>query len=155
MSEVLFIIAAILFFAYILLHRSADRAEEKFANRPTIITNPAKDLLTNEKYAIVKLFAFIQGASPASAFSDEATQITLSTIFSLGLSKSEVEKVIRYSMSHDSEQEIGRIIQSLDEIRDKDFLRNLYQKCLKVATLSGDYNTIEVTKELFRKLNVV
>ena len=61
---ILFIIAVICAVAAILLHRSADKSEREFANRPYVITNPAKDLFSNEKYAIVGLFALVQGASP-------------------------------------------------------------------------------------------
>ncbi|MCI7313304.1 MAG: hypothetical protein MR541_03635 [Prevotella sp.] len=155
MAGILFIIAAVLLIACISLHRSADKIDEKFANRPTIITNPSKDLFINQKYAVVKLLAFIQGASSASAFDDEANKIVQSTIFSLGLSQSEVEKILKHSMNRNPDDEMRRIFQSLDEIRDRDYLRNLYQKCLKVANISGDYDTIEATKDIFRKLRVL
>ena len=155
MTGVLFIIAAILFVVYILLHRSADKQEEKFANRPTIITNPATDLFTNEKYAIVKLLAFVQGASSASAFDDEANKIVQSTIFTLGLSQGEVEKLLKISMNHSPEVERRRIFDSLNEIRDKNFLRELYHKCDTVANISGDNDTIEMVRDIFESLNVL
>lgn len=155
MTGVLFIIAAILFVVYILLHRSADKQEEKFANRPTIITNPATDLFTNEKYAIVKLLAFVQGASSASAFDDEANKIVQSTIFTLGLSQGEVEKLLKISMNHSPEVEMRRIFDSLNEIRDKNFLRELYHKCDTVANISGDNDTIEMVRDIFESLNVL
>ena len=126
-----------------------------FSGQQYIITNPAQDLFTNQKYAIIKLLAFIQGASPSSAFNDEVNQIAQSTIFSLGLSQSEVKKILNHSMSHNPELEIDRIIRSLSEIRDKNFLRNLYQKCIKIANISGDYDTIEATKEIFKELGVL
>lgn len=151
----LLIIAALILILSISLCRSADRDEERFANRPSIITNPAQDLFTNQKYAIIKLLAFIQGASPSSVFNDEANQITQSAIFSLGLSQSEVERILNHSMCHNPEQEIGRVVQSLSEIRDKNYLRDLYQKCIKIANVSGDYDTIEATKEIFRELRVL
>ena len=155
MIIVLLIIAAFFLILSISLHRSADRDEERFANRPSVITSPAQDLFANQKYAIIKLLAFIQGASPSSAFDDEANQITHSVIFSLGLSQREVERIINHSMSHNPAQEIGRIMQSLSEIRDKIYLRNLYQKCIKIANISDDYDTIEATKEIFRELRVL
>lgn len=155
MAGVLLIIAAILFVACILLHRSADKEEEKFADRPTIITNPAKDLFTNEKYAIAKLLAFIQGASSTSAFDEEANKIVQSTIFSLGLSQGEVEKLLKNSMNHNPEDEMRRIFQSLDEIRDRNYLHGLYQKCFKVANISGDYDTIEMVRDIFKNLKVI
>ena len=57
MEVFLFILAALMAVAAFALHRSADKSERKFANRPAVVTNPAKDLLTNQKYAIVKFLA--------------------------------------------------------------------------------------------------
>lgn len=155
MTGVLIFLALIGFIVYIFLHRSADKAEERFANRPCTIENPAKDLFTNQKYAIVKLLAFIQGASPVSAFDDEANKIVQSTIFSLGLSQDTVVKLLKVSMNHDAEREMQRIFRSLDEIRDRDYLRRLYRKCQTIAEISGDAATIAVTRELFKALKVI
>ncbi len=155
MEILLIIIGVAGFIGYILLYRSADKAEEKFANRATIITNPSKDLFINEKFAIVKVLAFIQGASPKSAFNDEANKIAQSTIFTLGLSQGEVEKILKISMNHSFEQEIQSIFCSLNEIRDRNYLYNLSQKCLNIAEISEDYETIKITEELFKKLGII
>lgn len=82
--EILIVIAAVLAVLSFLLHRSANKSEEKFANRPFVITNPAKDLFSHQKYAIVGLFATIQGASPITAYDDDINKMVQSTIFSLG-----------------------------------------------------------------------
>jgi len=155
MAGILFIISAVLLIVSALLNRRANKMDEKFANRPTVIIDPSKDLFINQKYAIVRLLAFIHGASPISAFDEEANRIVQTTNFSLGISQSEVEKLLKHSISCNPDQEICRIIQSLDEIRDRDYLHNLYLKCLKVATISDDYDTIETTKDIFRELRVV
>ena len=94
----LIIIAAIFAVLSFLLHRSANKAEQKFANRPSVIKNPAEDLFPNQKYAIVGLFATIQGASPITAFDDDINKMVQSTIFSLGLSRSDVEHYISVSL---------------------------------------------------------
>ena len=79
---ILIVLAVVLAAFSFWMYRSADKSEERFANRPSVITNPEKDLFSNQKYAIVKLLAFIQGASPLSAFNEEANRIAQSTIFS-------------------------------------------------------------------------
>ncbi len=152
---ILIVLAVVLAAFSFWMYRSADKSEERFANRPSVITNPEKDLFSNQKYAIVKLLAFIQGASPLSAFNEEANRIAQSTIFSLGLSQKEVEKVLRISMQRNPEQEIDRIFHSLDEIRDRDYLANLYRKCKVIANISADEDTIEAVDNLFQELKVV
>lgn len=146
---VLAIVCIVLYFAF---HRSADKLDAQFANRPATIVNPANDLFQNQKYAIVGLLAIVQGASPQSAFNEAVNQMVQSTISSLGLSKQEVERYLKVSMNHDVEREIDRIIYSLKEIRDRSYLASLYQKCLQIAKISGDYDTIEGTKEIFKEL---
>lgn len=146
---ILFIIAVVGIVAAILLHKSADKTEQEFANRPYVITDPAKDLFTNEKYAIVGLFALVQGASPLTAFDEDISEMVQSIIFSLGLSKSDVEKILKNTMSN-PERGIHRMIDSLKEIRDKNYLRELYHKCHKIALIGGDSETIEVVNVIFK-----
>lgn len=153
--ETLLIILGILgFIGAISLKINANKEAVQFANRPTTIVNPNKDLFTNQKYAIVGILAFIQGASSQSAFDDEANRIIQNTISSLGLSRQEVEKYLRVSMNHSAEYQIDTIISSLKEIRDHDYLVNLYQKCLKIARISGDNEIIEITKRVFNELGI-
>ena len=53
MVAVLIILAIVFFFISVSLHNSADKQEEKFNNRPLIITSPSNDLFTNQNYAII------------------------------------------------------------------------------------------------------
>ena len=148
--EIVIILGIICLFGYIGLSLSANKKAEQFANRPTVITNPATDLYINEKYAIVQLLIFVQGASSASAFDDEANRIVQSTIISLGLSKNQVVKFLQVSMGHNPD----RMIMSLKEIRDRDYLRGIYKKCLRIADISGDHDMRMVVNEIFRELNI-
>lgn len=134
------------------LRRSADKMGEKNNNRPTVITDPAKDLYTNQKYAIAGILCMIQGASQSSAYSEEANNIVWSTIFSLGLSRNDVEKHLRSTMNDSPQDIVRRIKDSLREIRDKQFLENIYKKCSRIATISGDYEIKLLADDLFRGL---
>ena len=96
--EILIVLAILLALFSFWIHKSADKSEEKFANRPFVITNPAQDLFVNQKYAIVKLLAFIQGSSLQSIYDEESCRIIECTIDSLGLSHKEVERILRSSM---------------------------------------------------------
>ncbi len=150
--EILLIIAALLAIGSIWLHKSADKEKEKFRDRPATVVTPSQDLFPNQKYAIIRLMAYIQGASPKSAYDDEANRIMQSTVSSLGLSFSDVEKCLKASMNRDPEREINRILSSLDEIRDQDFKDGLYRKCLRIALISEDEEMIATTKHVFREL---
>lgn len=152
--EILLIAAVLLAIACFYLHRSANKADERFENRPSVITNPSQDLFTNQKYAIVGLLAFIQGASPLSAYSNEANQIVQSTIFSLGLSQQDVEKYLKLAMKHDPERHMNRLINSLKEIRDRDYIKRLYDKSMRIANISGDEETKEMINDIFSELGV-
>ena len=134
------------------LHRSADKMGEKYNNRPTVITDPAKDLYTKQKYAIVGILCMIQGASQSSAYSEEANNIVWSTIFSLGLSRNDVEKYLRSTMNDSPQYIVRRIKDSLREIRDKQYLEDIYKKCSRIATISGDYEIKLLADDLFRGL---
>ena len=48
------------------------------------------------------------------------------------------------------ERETHRMIDSLKEIRDKNYLRELYHKCHKIALIGGDRETIEVVNAIFK-----
>lgn len=152
MAIVFIILGVVCFLGYILLHQSADKKESQFNNRPSTISDSSQDLLTNQKYAIVGLLAYIQGSSTISAYDNEASNIVQSTIFTLGLSKSEVEKYLQSSSFRNTERSFYTIVDSLKEIRDTNYLKDLYQKALKIAKISGDIDTIEVTKEIFKDL---
>ena len=152
--ETLIIIAIIGIVLFVLFHRSADKSAEKFANRPSVITNPSEDLFPNQKYALVGLFATIQGASPITAYDDDINKMVQSTIFSLGLSRSDVEHYLSVSMKRDPEREFCRIIDSLKEIRDKNYIRGLYEKCIEIANMTRDDDTIAVVNLTFKELGL-
>lgn len=149
MAAVLIILAIVLFFISVSLHNSADKQKEKFNNRSSTITSPSNDLFTNQKYAIINILAFAQGANSVSAYSDEANGILNQWLSKLGLSQAEAEKAIRLSMSLPPERSIQIIRNSMVEIKDKAFVRSVYHDVEHIAQISGDGDTIEFLKELF------
>ena len=152
MVAVLIILAIVFFFISVSLHNSADKHEAKFNNRPSTITSPSNDLFTNQKYAIINILAFAQGANSVSAYSDEANRILNQWLSKLGLSQAEAEKAIRLSMSLPPERSIQIIRDSMVEIKDKAFVRSVYHDVERIAQISGDEDTVEFMKELFNDL---
>ena len=106
----------------------------------------------DQKYAIISLLAFLQGASPQSAFNDEANKIVQSTISSLGLTKEEAEKHIKASMNRNPDQEIDKIMHALKEIQNPDSITDLQRKCMRIAEISGQAEMIEVVKNIFEEI---
>ena len=149
MVVVLLILAIVCLYISVSLHKSADKQEAKFNNRPSIITSPSSDLFTNEKYAIVNILAFAQGANSVSAYSDEANGILQKWLSKLGMSKNEMEKSIRFSMGLPPDRAIQIIRDSLVEIKDKDFVRLVYRDVERIAQISGDEDTIILMENLF------
>lgn len=149
MVAVLIILAVVFFLISMSLHNSADKQEAKFNNRPSTITSPSNDLFTNQKYAIINILAFVQGANSISAYSDEANSILYQWCSKLGLTRTDVEKSIRHSMSLSPERSVQIIRDSMIEIRDKAFVRSVYRDVDRIAQISGDTDTIEFMKELF------
>ena len=147
---ILLIIGVLGLIASFWLHRSTDKMGEKYNNRPTVINDPAKDLYANQKYSIVGMLCLFQGASQASAYSEEANNIVWSTIFSLGLSRKDIEKYLRSTMNDSPQYIVRRINDSLLEIRDKQYLEDIYKKCSRVATISGDYEMKILVDDMFR-----
>ena len=123
------------------------------------VSNAKKNTLTelspNQKYAIVQLVACVQGASSLSAFSDEANNISEQIFLSIGLSKQDVgrhlEKHMKSTMYGDPEQQFQNMLINLKSISDKDFLNGLYKKCMRIAEISKDMETIILTKMIFNK----
>ena len=152
MVAVLIILAVVFFLISMSLHNSADKQEAKFNNRPSTITSPSNDLFTNQKYAIINILAFAQGANSISAYSDEANSILNKWCSKLGLTKTDVEKSIRHSMSLSPERSVQIIRDSMIEIKDKDFVRSVYRDVDRIAQISGDIDTIEFMKELFNDI---
>ena len=152
MVAVLIILSVVFFLISISLHNSADKQEAKFNNRPSTITSPSNDLFTNQKYAIINILAFAQGANSISAYSDEANSILNKWCSKLGLTKTDVEKSIRHSMSLSPERSVQIIRDSMIEIKDKAFVRSVYRDVDRIAQISGDIDTIEFMKELFNDI---
>ena len=152
MVAVLIILAVVFFLISMSLHNSADKQEAKFNNRPSTITSPSNDLFTNQKYAIINILAFAQGANSVSAYSDEANGILNQWLSKLGLSHVEAEKAIRLSMSLPPERSVQIIRDSMVEIKDKAFVRSVYHDVEHIAQISGDEDTIEFMKELFNDI---
>ena len=152
MVAVLIILAVVFFLISMSLHNSADKQETKFNNRPSTITSPSNDLFMNQKYAIINILAFAQGANSISAYSDEANSILNKWCSKLGLTKTDVEKSIRHSMSLSPERSVQIIRDSMIEIKDKDFVKSVYRDVDRIAQISGDIETIEYIKELFNDI---
>lgn len=152
MVAVLIILAVVFFLISMSLHNSADKQEAKFNNRPSTITSPSNDLFTNQKYAIINILAFAQGANSISAYSDEANSILNKWCSKLGLTKTDVEKSIRHSMSLSPERSVQIIRDSMIEIKDKAFIRSVYRDVDRIAQISGNIDTIEFMKELFNDI---
>ena len=152
MVAVLIILAVVFFLISMSLHNSADKQEAKFNNRPSTITSPSNDLFMNQKYAIINILAFAQGANSISAYSDEANSILNKWCSKLGLTKTDVEKSIRHSMSLSPERSVQIIRDSMIEIKDKDFVNSVYRDVDRIAQISGDIETIEFIKELFNDI---
>ena len=152
MVAVLIILSVVFFLISISLHNSADKQEAKFNNRPSTITSPSNDLFMNQKYAIINILAFAQGANSISAYSDEANSILNKWCSKLGLTKTDVEKSIRHSMSLSPERSVQIIRDSMIEIKDKAFVRSVYRDVDRIAQISGDIDTIEFMKELFNDI---
>ena len=152
MVAVLIILAVVFFLISMSLHNSADKQEAKFNNRPSTITSPSNDLFMNQKYAIINILAFAQGANSKSAYSDEANSILNKWCSKLGLTKTDVEKSIRHSMSLSPERSVQIIRDSMIEIKDKAFVRSVYRDVDRIAQISGDIDTIEFMKELFNDI---
>ena len=152
MVSVLIILAVVFFLISMSLHNSADKQEAKFNNRPSTITSTSNDLFMNQKYAIINILAFAQGANSISAYSDEANSILNKWCSKLGLAKTDVEKSIRHSMSLSPERSVQIIRDSMIEIKDKAFVRSVYRDVDRIAQISGDIDTIEFMKELFNDI---
>lgn len=152
MVAVLIILAVVFFLISMSLLNRADKQEARFNNRPSTITSPSNDLFTNQKYAIINILAFAQGANSKSAYSDEANSILNKWCSKLGLTKTDVEKSIRHSMSLSPERSVQIIRDSMIEIKDKAFVRSVYRDVDRIAQISGDIDTIEFMKELFNDI---
>ena len=152
MVTILIILAVVFFLISMYLNNRADKQEDKFKNRPSTITSPSNDLFTNQKYAIINILVYAQGANYISVYNDEANSILDKWCSKLGLTKTDVEKSIRHSMSLSPERSVQIIRDSMIEIKDKDFVKSVYRDVDRIAQISGDIETIEYIKELFNDI---
>lgn len=142
MVIVLLILGIVFLFISISLHKSADEHETKFNQRPSIISVPSQDLMTNQKYAIINLLGFVLGTNAISAYNQNCNAILNQWMMKLGLSRQEVEKAMKVSMSFSPEKSVQIMRDSLCEIRDKDFIRLVFQDARKIATISDNEEII-------------
>ena len=73
-----------------------------------------------------------------------------SIISHLGVSRNEKERILMESMNQDSEKEVDVIISSLKEL-DKGYLKELYNKCYRIALISGREDMIKIVETIFEK----
>lgn len=111
-------------------------------------------LSVEQAYAVIGLLAFIQGSSPSSAYSSEATQIVQSMINKLGLSQQDIEKYLKSSLNSDPDECINRLINSLKGIQDHDFMQRLRDNCTRIAEISDNKETKEMIHAIFCELGV-
>lgn len=111
-------------------------------------------LSAEQKYAIVGLLTFIQGASPSSAYNDEVNQIVRSLIPKLDLSQQDIRNYLNSSLDSDPEEHINRLIESLKEIKDYDFIKRLHDKCMRIANISGNEEIKEMINGIFNELGI-
>lgn len=57
-------------------------------------------------------------------------------------------------MKRDPEREFCRMVDSLKEIRDKNYIRGIYEKCMKIARMTGDEDTLVVMYQLANELGI-
>ena len=152
MVTILIILAVVFIFLRVSLYNSDKRQKEKFNNRPSIINSPSSDLMLNQKYAIINILAFAQGANSESAYSNEANEIFNRWLSKLRLSMNDAEKSIQISMRRSPERYIQIIRDSIVEIKDKSFVQSVYHDVKRVAQISGDEDTIEFINALFNDI---
>ena len=111
-----------------------------------------ENLSIDQKYAIVGLLAFIQGSSPAGAYSREANQIVRTMIFKLYLPQRGIDDYLNSSLNCKPEECLNRIIVPLKEIRDRDLIKRLYDRCIRIAEISGNKETKEIIDSIFSEL---
>ena len=138
--------------AWIVIRYMYDSTQKNIENDNMKINTLQEQSSINQKYAVISLLAFIQGASPQSAFNDEANEIVQSTISSLGLTKEEAEQHIKSSMGHNPEQEIDKIMNALKKIQNSGYITDLYHKCMRIAEISGQTEMIEVVRNIFEEI---
>lgn len=154
MFVVVVIIVVVLFFVFrALWNEKIDNDSQKYyASLPMHITNPATDLRTNQKFAVLRILAFVQGCSPKTAYGFGGNEISQTIFNSLGISREEAVRVLKVDMYKDPEKVFQEIFDCLDEIRDRQYLKNLGDDLWDLALISGDPEAPEAIKNFFGQL---
>jgi len=141
------------FIIHSLLNEKFDNDMKKYhESLPTHIVNPATDLRTNQKYAVLRILAWVQGCSPLTAYGLCGDEISGRIFKSLGISKEDAAHVLQLDMRRDPEKVLQQIFNCLDEIRDRQYLRNLGHDLYRLAELSGDTESADALQSFFGQL---
>ena len=87
-----------------------------------------------------------------STKSETEPQIVQSFLSSLGLSNEEAERMLKTSMNSDPDKEIDRAMNALKRIQHSDLITNLYQKCMRIAEISGQSEMVEIVDNIFDEI---
>ena len=99
----LIVLAVVVFIAYIVLHKPSKKSDRKVVYRSRVISNPKYDLLTKEKFAIIRIFLFIMGSDEMLAKKVEANLILANMVDSLGIRPQDVTKLVKDDLGRNSE----------------------------------------------------
>ena len=87
-----------------------------------------------------------------STKSETEPQIVQSFLSSLGLSNEEAERMLKTSMNSYPDKEIDRAMNALKRIQHSDLITNLYQKCMRIAEISGQSEMVEIVDNIFDEI---
>ncbi|MBQ5862072.1 MAG: hypothetical protein IIW65_08030 [Alistipes sp.] len=148
----LIVLAVEVFIAYIVMHKPAKKSDRKVVYRSRVISNPKYDLLTKEKFAIIRIFLFIMGSDEMLAKKVEANLILANMVDSLGIRPQDVTKLVKDDLGRNSENLAEEIVESLSEIRDVNYLSSLRKECDILLMMSNNLNTIALVSYIFNKV---
>lgn len=57
-------------------------------------------------------------------------------------------------MTRDPEREVNRMLDSLDTIRDREYLKGVCRKAMRIARISGDADAMETVENVMRELKL-
>lgn len=115
---------------------------------PVKIIDAAHDLTQEQKYALISLFAMIQGTSPKSAYDPFAQKILFSQARRMGLSQMDLENFLRTGTINNRR----RFVKVLKSIKDTDFMSAIYKRCHEIAKISSDPDAEYILKGVFYEI---
>ena len=115
---------------------------------PVKIIDATHDLTQEQKYALISLFAMIQGTSPKSAYDPFAQEIFFSQARRMGLSQMELENFLRTGTINNRH----RFVKVLKSIRDTNFMSAIYKRCHEIAKISSDPDAEYILKGVFYEI---